>query len=325
MLRLLATLFLAILGSAMAATGAISQDKVRFIYPVQIHTAGMMILKEYAAKHGVVLEVTQMRRYADIQLALTTNQADAVVMGYVNLGLMEEKQFKNHKVIAGVFTGAQALTLRNGVTANSWKDLEGRTLGTAPNSYAELLFKTTAKLAGADINKIKTVSFASAGPPAAAALRAGEIDGFVLWEPNNADAFLANIGYYSRLDIGDNPTKHINGAFIVSDSFATKNRKAIVGLARAIVEATDALNADPARYATIAQNGTGSSAGVVKEAIPRGKLDYKLYQKEATALLKMIHEAGITQVDTSPVVNRVFDYSYLMEATGKSKGELGGD
>ncbi len=325
MLRSIATLFLAIVGSALATTGAVSQDKVRFIYPVQIHTAAMMVLQEYAAKHGVTLEVTQMRRYADIQLALTTNQADAVVLGYVNLGLMEEKQFKNHKVIAGVFTGGQALTLRNGVSVASWKELEGKTLGTAPNSYAELLFKSTAKLAGADPAKIKTVSFASGGPPVIAALRAGEIDGFVFWEPNNAEAFVANIGYYSNLDIGDNPTKHINGAFVVNDAFAAKNKKAMVGLTRAIIEATDALNADLPRYAQIAQNGTGSAPAIVKEAIPRGKLDYKLYQKETAALLKMIHEAGITQIDTSPVTGRVFDYTYLMEATGKSRNELGGE
>ena len=64
---------------------------------------------------------------------------------------------------------------------------------------------------------------------------------------------------------------------------------------------------------------------MVRESIPRGKLDYKLYQKEARALMKMIREAGITKIDASPAVDRAFDYSFLMQATGKSKTELGGE
>ena len=236
MKRLMATLGMAIavlLGTAIAAS---AQDKVRLVYPIQIHTANAAILTEYAAKHGIALEVTKMRRYADIQLALTTNQVDVAVLGYVNLGLMEEAGFKNHKVVAGVFTGGQSLTLRTGVTAKTWKDLEGKTLGTAPNSYAELLFKSTATLNGADLSKIKTISFASGGPPALAALRDNQIDGFVFWEPNNADAAIQGIGQYSTLDIGDNPTKHINGAIVVNAEFAARNKKAVVGILQALVE-----------------------------------------------------------------------------------------
>jgi ABC-type nitrate/sulfonate/bicarbonate transport system substrate-binding protein len=94
---------------------------------------------------------------------------------------------------------------------------------------------------------------------------------------------------------------------------------------KALVEATDALNADPVRFAEVAQKGTGSSPEVVKVSIPRGKLDYKLYQKETKALMRMIHEAGIIKIDATPAVDRAFDYSFLMEVTGKSKRELGGE
>jgi len=308
-----------------AMQSAVAQEKVRFAYAVQIHQANMMIIQDYAKKHGVELEITPLRRYADLQLALTTNQVDVAVMGYVNIGLMEEKDFKDYKVIGGVFTGGQSLTLRTGVAAKSWKDLEGKTLGTAPNSYAELLFKATAKLAGADISKIKTVSFAAGGPPVIAALKNGDIDGFVFWEPNNADAAISKVGHYSTLDIGNNPTKHINGMMAVNAKFAASRPKAVAGVVRALVEATDALNADAKRYAEVALRGTGASADVVRESIPRGKLDYKLYQREAKYLLKMINEAGITKIDASTAVDRVFDYSFLMQATGKSKRDLGGE
>jgi ABC-type nitrate/sulfonate/bicarbonate transport system substrate-binding protein len=98
----------------------------------------------------------------------------------------------------------------------------------------------------------------------------------------------------------------------------------VLGVVRAVVEATDALNANRERYVQVAVQGTGSSPEVVREAIPHGALDYKLYAKEGVALLKLIYEAKITQIDTSPAVDKQFDHSLLMEATGKPKDQLGG-
>jgi NitT/TauT family transport system substrate-binding protein len=227
-------------------------------------------------------------------------------------------------VIAGVFTGGQNLTLAKDVKATTWKDLEGRKLGTAPNSYAELIFKASAKLGGADLAKIPTVSFTAGGPPLLSALKNREIDGFVSWEPSNAEAAVGGYGYYSSLDIADNPTRGVNGVAVVNSSFLQSKRAAVLGVVRAVVEATDALNANRERYVQVAVQGTGSSPEVVREAIPHGALDYKLYAKEGVALLKLIYEAKITQIDTSPAVDKQFDHSLLMEATGKPKDQLGG-
>jgi ABC-type nitrate/sulfonate/bicarbonate transport system substrate-binding protein len=315
--------------SVVAATLAVTAhadaaQKVRFAYAIQVHQANMMILGEYARKHGVDLEIIPMRRYADLQLALMTNQVDVAVMGYINAGLMEEKNFRDYRVIAGIFTGGQNLTLAKDLKATTWKDLEGRKLGTAPNSYAELIFKASAKLGGADLAKIETVSFTAGGPPLLSALKTREIDGFVSWEPNNADAAVGGFGYYSTLDIANNPTRGVNGVLVVNSSFLQSKRAAVVGVVRAVVDATDALNADRERYVQVAVQGTGSPAQVVREAIPRGALDYKLYTKEGIALLKLIHEAKITQIDTSPAVDKQFDHSLLSEATGKPENQLGG-
>ena len=318
------TLAAVLIGALGAASQGQAADKVRFAYAVQVHQANMMIIQDYAKKYGVELEIVPMRRYADLQLALMTNQVDVAVMGYVNVGLMEEKNFRDFRAIAGVFNGGQSLTLAKGVNATKWKDLEGLTLGTAPNSYAELLFKASARLGGADLSKIKTVSFAAGGPPLLSALKNRQIDGFVSWEPNNADASLSGDGYYSTLDIGDNPTGHINGVMTVNSNFLQANRGAVVGVVRAAVDATNALNQDINRYTEVAIKGTGASPTVVKEAIPRGKLDYMLHAKQAKALLAMLHEAKITQVDTSGAVDKQFDYSLLSEATGRPKSELGG-
>jgi len=314
-----------VLIAAGFATDGRAADKIRLAYTVQIHQANMMALRDYASKHGVELEPVPMRRYADQQLALMTNEVDVAVIGYINVGLMEEKNFRDYRAICGVFTGGQNLTLAKNVKAGIWKELEGLKLGTAPNSYSELLFKASARLGGADLSKIQTISFAAGGPPLLAALKNRQIDGFVSWEPNNADAAIAGDGYYSSLDIGDNPTRNVNGLLAVNAAFLQAHRPAVLGLVHATIEATNALNQDRKLYVDTAMKGTGSSLEVVNEAIPRGKLDYALYAKEAKALLKMVHDAKLTQIDTSGAVDKQFDYSLLTEATGKSKNQLGGD
>ena len=314
-----------VLIAAGFATDGRTADKVRLAYTVQIHQANMMALRDYASKHGIELEPVPMRRYADQQLALMTNEVDVAVIGYINVGLMEEKNFRDYRAICGVFTGGQNLTLAKNVKAGIWKELEGLKLGTAPNSYSELLFKASARLGGADLSKIQTISFAAGGPPLLAALKNRQIDGFVSWEPNNADAAIAGDGYYSSLDIGDNPTRNVNGLLAVNAAFLQAHRPAVLGLVHATIEATNALNQDRKLYVDTAMKGTGSSLEVVNEAIPRGKLDYALYAKEAKALLKMVHDAKLTQIDTSGAVDKQFDYSLLTEATGKSKNQLGGD
>ncbi|HEY7244261.1 MAG TPA: ABC transporter substrate-binding protein [Xanthobacteraceae bacterium] len=324
MQRLFASLAAALCALGLLQADARAEVRVRLGYPVQVHTAGVMQVADRARKNGVDVDLSVMRGYPNIQLALTTNELDMAVLGFVNIGLMEEKGFRGSKVISGVFSGAQSLTLRNGVVAKTWKDLEGKRIGTAPNSYADLLFKSSAKLGGADLAKINIVSFAPpGGTPLFVAMRSGDIDGFVFWEPNNAEAALQGIGNYSTLDIGDNPTGHINGALAVNAEFAARNHAAVAAVVKALVEATDALNADPALFAEVAQRGTGASPEVVRESIPHGKLDYRLRRKQAKALMRMIHEAGITSIDATAAVDRVFDYTFLEEATGKSKRELG--
>jgi hypothetical protein len=99
----------------------------------------------------------------------------------------------------------------------------------------------------------------------------------------------------------------------------------VLGVVRALIDATDALAKDQEKFIQVAVNSTGSPPDVVKEAVPHGKLDYKLYATEAKALMGMLHEAKLTQIDATPAVDQHFDYSLLEQATGQPKNQLGGE
>jgi ABC-type nitrate/sulfonate/bicarbonate transport system substrate-binding protein len=293
---------------------AMAESDVRLGYAVQVHQANMMLLEEATEAHGVDIEMTPLRRYADLQLGLMTDQLDMVVVGYPNLGLMEDKGFSDYTAVAGVFNGAQSLTLAPNVTAADWTDLEGLKIGSAPNSTAELLFKASMIANGADPSKVEFVSFTAGGPPLLAALKAGDIQGFVSWEPNNADAVISGAGQYSSLNIAANATEGVNGVLVVRNDFLAANEDVVAKVVASLVEVTDRLNADEELYVQTAVEGTGANAEVVRLAIPRGTLSYALPTEQAKAMLDLIASAGITSRSFSDVVDARFEPRFVEEA-----------
>jgi ABC-type nitrate/sulfonate/bicarbonate transport system substrate-binding protein len=309
-----------------ASQGTLAQESIKVGYAVQAHQANMMVLPKFAEKYGLKVDLVAMRRFPDLQLALTTKQIDAAVLGYVNLALLEENNIQNYKVVSGVYTAPGSLVLAPDVAAKvkTWKDLEGKSLGTAPNGPVDIVFRAILKEEHVDQSKVKMISFGALGPPLLTALKNHDIDGFIAWEPNNADAVGGKFGVYSSLDLGDNPTKGIQGILVVDESFTAKNDSATGKLVHALVDATNYLNSHPSEFADVAVNGTGSSPDVIKMALPHGHLDTNLYQAQSEALMDMIFNAGLTKRPTKNAVAEHFDYRWLMAATGKTRAQLGG-
>jgi ABC-type nitrate/sulfonate/bicarbonate transport system substrate-binding protein len=323
--KLISAIF-ALLSFMTLNSESIAQDAIKVGYAIQAHQANMMVLPKFAEKYGLKVDLVGMRRFPDLQLALTTHQIDAAVLGYVNIALLEESNTKNYKAVSGVYVAPGSLVLAPDIDSevNTWKDLEGKSLGTAPNGAIDIVFRAILKQQNVDQSKVKMVSFGALGPPLLTALKNHDIDGFIAWEPNNADAVVGKLGVYSHLDLADNPTKGIQGILIVDETFSVKNDAVVGKLVRALVDATNHLNSNPGEFAEVAFKGTGSSLEVLKVALPRGRLDTNLYQRESEALLDMIFDAGLTKRSTKNALNERFDYHWLMAATGKTRNQLGG-
>ena len=85
-----------ILGALFTVCGSLAasaQPSMRVGYVAQTHQANMIVLPRFAQAHGLKVDLVPMRRFPDLQLALTTKQVDAAVLGYVNIALLEEREF----------------------------------------------------------------------------------------------------------------------------------------------------------------------------------------------------------------------------------------
>ena len=73
--------------------------------------------------------------------------------------------------------------MRKGVELQTWKDLEGKKIGRAPGTFAQILFILAAEANGVDISKINLVNVTAVGTAELQALKNGDLDGLVLFSP----------------------------------------------------------------------------------------------------------------------------------------------
>ncbi len=92
----------------------------------------------FAEKYGLRTEMVPVLTNADQQRALQAGGAEIATLGYQNPAIMAEQNVTNVKVIAGLYLGGQNLIMRKGVEVRSWKDLEGKKIGRAPGTFAQI-------------------------------------------------------------------------------------------------------------------------------------------------------------------------------------------
>ncbi len=326
--RLAMILFALVIALGISSAPATGQGTVtvRFGVLYQTHSASTFdpIYPDAAKKYGLNVQIIPFQRYSDVQIALATGRIDVGAFGYANIPIMAEQNTHNVQIIAGQSVGAQGITLRKGVNARTWKDLEGLRIGVPPNSTVDNEVKIVLKEERVEYGKIHWVTFATMGPEVLQALKTGSIDGFVGWEPVRATAAIDGYGVYAPFDLKDTVLKNINGVIGANTGFLVKYPQAALGLLRALVETTDYLNSHKDERAKLAASKTGTSLPVTNEAIAHSTLTYEMYRQPAYLLAKAMYEFGLTKADHAPQVDIYMNYLYLTKATGKTKKALGG-
>jgi ABC-type nitrate/sulfonate/bicarbonate transport system substrate-binding protein len=302
--------------------------KVRLAQVYEIANAATFdpLFVERAKKYGIEVEMVPVRRYGDVQLALASGDVEFGVLGFFSIGTMADNNIANVKLISGTSTGGQGLVVRKGLNAKvkSWKDLEGLKIGVAPNGGTHNIFRTLAREKGVDLSKVQQVSFAGMGPEAVQALKTGDIDALLSWEPTDARAVVEGIAEYSTLKLEESATGNINGALAVNTAFASQHPDVVLNIVRTVVETTDYLNANRDQWISLASAKTGVSPAVVMEAIKHCSIHYEMPESKTKAFMQVMAGFGVTKKDYSDLVDRYMDYSYLEKATGKNRKQLGG-
>lgn len=160
----------------------------------------------FADKQGFKVEHVPAGTNAEMQRNIQSG-VEVGTLGYQSPAVMAEQNVSNIKIVAGVQAGGQNLIMRKGVELRSWKDLEGKKIGRPPGSYVAILFTLAAQENGVDVGKINLINTTAAGTGELQALKAGDLDGLVLWSPIIDRAVVEGYGYYPPCcDVGSTQT-----------------------------------------------------------------------------------------------------------------------
>ena len=159
---------------------------------------------------------------------------------------------------------------------NSIDDLKGRkTIMAVPHKYSQhnVLLHLALKQNNIPIDKVKII----ARPPRdmITSLERGEIDGFVVGEPEAHKSISLGVGWMARIS----PQiwkDHIDHVFIASDRFIKEHPDQLQELINALVEAGQFIENNPGESSVLGEDYTGSSASVFEKVLttPPDWIDY---------------------------------------------------
>jgi ABC-type nitrate/sulfonate/bicarbonate transport system substrate-binding protein len=299
-----------------------SEPVVRIAASRGIVSAPIWNVSNHASRYGFSVQMSVLFTYADQQRAAQSNQTELATTGINNPAIIADQGIANLRYIAGQQFGGQNLILRKGVTADTWKALEGKTIGVVPGTYARVLFLIAAQEGGADLEKIKIVNV-SVGATALEALRKGDIDGFVLFAPMTDQVVVEGIGYYPpKLDIGACSLGPANGGMLASTTFLA-NKDLTLNFMKAYVASIHEMQ-DEAAFVRVATLLAGIKPDVAEESFRNLYLSESIDVNAITAAAKLGPRFGFTRADVVDKVAALVDFGPLMAATGKTQAQLTG-
>ena len=301
-----------------------AQDKpvVRIAASRGVVSAPVWNLSNHAAQHGFTVQMSVLFTYADQQRAAQNKQTEAATTGINNPVIVADQGITNLRFIAGQQFGGQNLILRKSVTADSWKALEGKTIGVVPGTYARVLFLVAAQEGGADLDKIKLVNV-SVGATAIAALRNGDVDGFVLFAPMTDQVVVDGIGYYPpKLDIGACTLGPANGGILANTEFLA-NKSLALNFMKAYAASVREMQ-DESAFVKVATQLAGIKPEVAQESFRNMYFSEVVDVEAMTKAAKLGPRFGFARSDVSDKVSDLIDFAPLMAATGKTQAQLTG-
>ncbi len=307
---------------ATALVGRVRADTpvVRIAASRGVVSAPIWNIANHAVQYGFTVQMSVLFTYADQQRACQNGETASATTGINNPAILVDQGIANVKFIAGQQFGGQNLILRKGAVASTWKDLEGKTIGVVPGTYARVLFFVAAQEGGADLSKINIVNV-SVGATALAALRKGDLDGFVLFAPMTDQAVVEGIGYYpSTLDIGACSLGPANGGILANTDFLT-NKALAASFIKAYVASVHEMQQEAA-FVKVATQLAGISPEVARESFKNMYFSEIVDLDAIKKAAKLGSRFGYTKADVSEKVESAVDLAPLKTATGKIDSEL---
>jgi sulfonate transport system substrate-binding protein len=283
------------------------------------HLAPIILVADELKKLGVDLKLVEFVRYADARTALLAGSLDAASVGPADLAISLAQGSTNVVGLMGVGSSPKYVIGRNGVKFESWSDLKGKKIAIAPGSAVWFQFAATLVENGVPYNSFEAVNIQGGGANFDQALKKGEVDGLVTWEPFESIPVMDGYGFFAKgLEYGSSKAVGAElGMFMTTKQAVDGKRAALERFVWAYLEKEEELGKSPAAFAGAYAQLSGMAPEVAAQAAKIIKLGEVISPDQIKRQAKGFADLGVIQKDVSGEIDAHWDGSFVDKALGR--------
>jgi sulfonate transport system substrate-binding protein len=279
------------------------------------HLSALLNIEEELKKFNVDVKRAEFVRYADARTALMSNSVDVSAVGPGDLAIAASQGSKNLIGLTGVASSAKNLVVRKGVVINEWKDIAGKRIGIAPGSAVWFQWAMTLLEKGIPYNSFTPVNIQGGGTAFIQAMKRGDIDAMVLWEPFESQAVAEGDAYFSKkLEYSESKSVGAElGMLAASREAMTNKKEAIRRFLWVYLNAEEKMAKNNELFATSYSKYSGLPLAVTKESAKIIKLGGVLSKEQIRLQADAAFKQGIIQKDIGTEAEALYDDAMALD------------
>jgi sulfonate transport system substrate-binding protein len=283
------------------------------------HLAPIILVADELKKLGVNLKLVEFVRYADARTALLAGSLDVASVGPADLAISLAQGSTNVVGLMGVGSSPKYVIGRNGVKFDNWADLKGKKIAIAPGSAVWFQFAATLVENNVPYNSFEAINIQGGGANFDQALKKGDVDGLVTWEPFESIPVMEGYGYFAK-DLEYGSSKAVGaelGMFMATKQAIDGKHAALERFVWAYLAKEEELTKSPAAFGDAYAKLTGLAPDVSAQAAKIIKLGEVISPDQIKRQAKGFADLGVIQKDVSGEIDAHWDGSFVDKALGK--------
>ncbi len=317
---------------AATAFAAAETPKIKLGFAKCAHCLPMSLTPGLAK--GVEIEATGFNSGNDVLTALVSKSIDVAQVTYLHYVTALDKGFDVVAVSGQINGGSECISSNKlALAGEDWAAFKalvakakagGQPLKVAASrgNAQDIHMRGAFLKQGVDPNK--DVQFVNIPNPADhfAALQREEIDMVCSVEPFASQIRLAGAGKHFVFPY-DQAAGNLTNLIVTRSDVVASQRPGIQAVVGAVVALNEKLSADKGPWIDVINKLTGLDKTVAIEALKNATPDAAIHRSQTLAIAAMMRDLKYISKDVSAEVEKNMEYSFLEQATGKKKNDLG--
>lgn len=314
------TILISLMLLLLAAVAWSAEKPIRLGYlQNDIHHLAFWVAQDTGllAKQGAKVEVAGIFRSGpDIMSAFAAGALDMAYVGEAPATTAVANKTADVVVISQVNTEGSALVIASSGKSviASLNGLEGKTVAVPGHSTVQdFLLKQALRRQGVKLEKVKFIVIKP--PEMISALRNGDVDAFIAWEPYPAKARSMGVGQNLATSHELWPG-HPCCVLVADAKFLAANPDKVKAVLRAHVQATEFIHQQPDKAADIGVKYTGMDKATITSAMKTVHYTHELSIDGEKQYVRFLSELGyIPKVDADTFVKKFINQDFLQGVT----------